>query len=92
MVAAAKLEREAVEKKNEQLRTQVKDTELLLASHQDQLAELKAVMHGLGPAKDDADVHTTISTTPSSPVAYQRPLPNIKKTAEVADIDRKSVV
>lgn len=90
MVAAAKLEREAVEKKNEQLRTQVKDTELLLASHQDQLAELKAVMHGLGPTKDDADVHTTISTTPSSPVAYQRPLPNTKKTAEVADIPEET--
>ncbi|KAJ5154180.1 GDPGTP exchange factor Sec2p [Penicillium coprophilum] len=54
MVAAAKIEREAVEKKNEQLRSQVKDTELLLASHQDQLAELKSVMQAMNIQKDDA--------------------------------------
>ncbi|KAJ5118640.1 hypothetical protein N7526_010277 [Penicillium atrosanguineum] len=53
MVAAAKKEREAVEKKNEQLRSQIKDTESLLASHQDQLAELKSVMQGMHLSKDD---------------------------------------
>lgn len=86
MVAAAKLEREAVEKKNEQLRAQVKDTELLLASHQDQLAELKSVMQGLTPGKDDTEVHTNISTTPSSPVVSQRPLPSIRRTIEDTDV------
>lgn len=64
MVAAAKIEREAVEKKNEQLRAQVKDTELLLASHQDQLAELKSVMQAMNLHKDDAEGRTT--TTSSS--------------------------
>ncbi|KGO71262.1 GDPGTP exchange factor Sec2p [Penicillium italicum] len=65
MVAAAKIEREAVEKKNEQLRSQVKDTELLLASHQDQLAELKSVMQAMNLHKDDVESRAT--TTPSSP-------------------------
>lgn len=67
MVAAAKIEREAVEKKNEQLRSQIKDTELLLASHQDQMAELKSVMQGMNISKDDADTRNTPSTTPPSP-------------------------
>ncbi|KAJ5336992.1 GDPGTP exchange factor Sec2p [Penicillium brevicompactum] len=65
MVAAAKIEREAVEKKNEQLRSQVKDTELLLASHQDQLAELKSVMQGMHLHKDEIETRPT--TTPPSP-------------------------
>ncbi|EKV16620.1 GDP/GTP exchange factor Sec2p, putative [Penicillium digitatum PHI26] len=65
MVAAAKIEREVVEKKNEQLRSQVKDTELLLASHQDQLAELKSVMQAMNLHKDDIDSRATI--TPPSP-------------------------
>ena len=64
MVAAAKIEREAVEKKNEQLRSQVKDTELLLASHQDQLAELKSVMQAMNLQKDDIESRAT--ATPSS--------------------------
>ncbi|KAF3023987.1 rab guanine nucleotide exchange factor S2 [Penicillium rubens] len=63
MVAAAKIEREAVEKKNEQLRSQVKDTESLLASHQDQLAELKSVMQAMNLHKDDLESRAT----PSSP-------------------------
>ncbi|PYH98750.1 Sec2p-domain-containing protein [Aspergillus ellipticus CBS 707.79] len=67
MVAAAKLEREAVEKKNEQLRSQVKDTEALLASHQEQLAELKSVLQAMNISKDDADARTIASTAPSSP-------------------------
>lgn len=68
MVAAAKLEREEVEKKNEQLRIQVKDTESIVASQQDQLAELKTVMQDMGP-RDDADI---VSTTPSSPAASRQ--------------------
>ena len=82
MVAAAKIEREAVEKKNEQLRSQIKDTELLLASHQDQLAELKSVMQGMHLSKDDVDSRAA-STAPSSPAGHfqsqggtQEPEPN----------------
>lgn len=67
MVAAAKIEREAVEKKNEQLRSQIKDNESLLASHQDQMAELKSVLQGMNAYKDDADTRTSLSTAPPSP-------------------------
>lgn len=72
MVAAAKVEREEVEKKNEQLRIQVKDTEAIVASQQDQLAELKSVMQDMGP-KDDADV----VSTPSSPAASRQTLQGV---------------
>ncbi|KAJ5801321.1 uncharacterized protein N7518_003389 [Penicillium psychrosexuale] len=65
MVASAKIDREAVEKKNEQLRSQVKDTELLLASHQDQLAELKSVMQTMNLHKDDMECR--LANSPSSP-------------------------
>lgn len=85
MVAVAKLEREAVEKKNEQLRSQVKDTELLLASHQDQLAELKAALHRVTPTKDETDTHTTVSTTPSSPIGTRQRMPNAKTTIGIDD-------
>lgn len=67
MVAAASKEREATERKNEQLRAQVKDTESLLASHQEQLAELKLVMQQLTSDRDEIDSHTNGSTAPSSP-------------------------
>lgn len=74
MVAAAKVEREAVEKKNEQLRAQIKDTESLLASQQDQLAELKSVLQGVTcNSKDELEVRTTASTAPSSPTASRQP-------------------
>lgn len=74
MVAAAKLEREEVEKKNDQLRTQVKDTESLVASQQDQLAELKAVMQDMGP-KDDVDA----VSTPSSPATSRQTLQGVSR-------------
>jgi hypothetical protein len=67
MVAAAKIEREAVEKKNEQLRSQIKDTESLLASHQEQMTELKSVLQGMHLNKEDSESRTNISTAPPSP-------------------------
>ncbi|KAK2839237.1 hypothetical protein FQN49_006339 [Arthroderma sp. PD_2] len=69
MVAAAKKEREAVERKNEQLRAQIKDTELLLASHQEQLAELKSVIEQMNNRHDDPETATTSTSTnsPSDP-------------------------
>lgn len=69
MVAAAKHEREQVEKKNEQLRAQIKDTEMLVASQQEQLSELKAVIQELNGARDEVDTHTNTSTAPPSPAA-----------------------
>ncbi|KAE8360723.1 hypothetical protein BDV27DRAFT_134052 [Aspergillus caelatus] len=79
MVAAAKLEREAVEKKNEQLRAQVKDTESLLASHQEQLAELKSVLQEMNITKDDIEARTIGSTASASPAKQQQQTPTIVK-------------
>lgn len=71
MVAAARKEREAAEKRNEQLRSQLKDTELLLASHQEQLAELKSVMHSISE-RDDAESNANGSTAPPTPAMQQQ--------------------
>ncbi|PGH26720.1 hypothetical protein AJ80_01666 [Polytolypa hystricis UAMH7299] len=68
MVAAAKMEREAVERRNEQLRSQINDTEMLLASQQEQLTELKLVMQQMNSDRDDnTETRTNPSTVPSSP-------------------------
>lgn len=67
MVAAARKERENAEKRNEQLRSQLNDTELLLASHQEQLAELKSVMQSITSERADIESNTNVSTTPSTP-------------------------
>ena len=67
MVAAARKERELAERRNEQLRTQLKDTELLLASHQEQLAELKMVMQQMSGDREDSEHLTNSASTPSTP-------------------------
>ncbi|KAL8407570.1 hypothetical protein RB594_006408 [Gaeumannomyces avenae] len=56
-------EQEVLIKKNDLLRSQLADTEGLLKSQHDQLAELKAVMEQMGADRDDQ----TALTTPSSP-------------------------
>lgn len=67
MVAAARKDREVAERRNEQLRIQLNDTELLLVSHQEQLAELKTVMQQMSSEQDDPELNTNTSTTPSTP-------------------------
>jgi len=67
MVAAARKEREASEKRNEQLKNQLNDTELLLASHQEQLQDLKAVMQQMSSDRDENENNTHSSTAPSTP-------------------------
>ncbi len=67
MVSAARKERELAEKRNEQLRAQLNDTELLLASHQEQLAELKSVMQQMSSERDEPESNTNVSTAPSTP-------------------------
>lgn len=67
MVAAARKERENAEKRNEQLRIQLSDTELLLASHQEQLAELKSVLQSITTERAEIDSNANASTTPSTP-------------------------
>ncbi|KAI9885384.1 MAG: hypothetical protein M1823_002811 [Watsoniomyces obsoletus] len=68
MVAAARHERDLTERKNEQLRGQLKDTENLLASHQEQLAELKAVMQQMSSDRDENETNTNQSTAPTTPL------------------------
>ncbi|KZF20513.1 Sec2p-domain-containing protein, partial [Xylona heveae TC161] len=67
MVAAARKDREAAERKNEQLRSQIKDMEVLLASHQEQLAELKTVMQQMSSDRDETETTANASTAPSTP-------------------------
>ena len=71
MVAAAKKEarrdREGLERRNEQLRAQLKDAENLLASHQEQLAELKQAMSDFSVHRSDLEALTSHSTAPSTP-------------------------
>ena len=67
MVAAARKEQEAAERRTDQLRAQLNDTESLLASHQDQLAELKNVMEKMNSGRHDLDIATNGSTAPSTP-------------------------
>ncbi|KAI5921148.1 hypothetical protein F4810DRAFT_376716 [Camillea tinctor] len=57
-----KREQEILQRKNDQLRAQLADTEGLLKSQQEQLAELKLVMEQMTAERDD---HS--GTTPSSP-------------------------
>lgn len=71
MVSAARKEarkdRESVEKRNEQLQAQLNDAELLLASHQEQLSELKNAMQDMSTQRNDLEVIANVSTTPSTP-------------------------
>lgn len=67
MVAAARKDREAADRRSDQLRSQLNETELLLVSHQEQLAQLKAVMHQMSLDREDSDINTAASTAPSTP-------------------------
>ncbi|KAI9754022.1 MAG: hypothetical protein M4579_004898 [Chaenotheca gracillima] len=68
MVSAARHERDATHRKNDQLKSQIKDMESLLASHQEQLAELKSVMQNMNSDRsDDIDSNANLSTAPTTP-------------------------
>lgn len=67
MVAAARKEREVADRRSDQLRAQLNDTELLLATHQEQLAQLKTVMHQMSVDREESDLNFTASTSPSTP-------------------------
>lgn len=71
MVAAARRdarkERDTLDRRNEQLQTQLNDAELLLASHQEQLAELKTAMQEMSKYRSEVDIDTNVSTAPSTP-------------------------
>jgi hypothetical protein len=67
MVAAARKDTEAVEKRNSQLRGQISDTELLLASQQEQLQDLKLTM-GRMSERGDNDTSAGRDSIPSTPI------------------------
>lgn len=66
MVSSARKETEASEKRNDQLKQQIRDTEVLLASHQEQLVQLKSVMADMKQGEDDREA-STAPTTPALP-------------------------
>ncbi|KAF2265391.1 Sec2p-domain-containing protein [Lojkania enalia] len=67
MVASARKETEASEKRNDQLKQQLKDAEVLQSSLQEQLQDLKAVMEKMSE-RDDNESNTLATTTaPSTP-------------------------
>ncbi|KIW15006.1 hypothetical protein PV08_07793 [Exophiala spinifera] len=71
MVASANRDREVIEKKNQQLRDQIKDGEALIASQSEQLTELKTLMQQIGSSPDyrrELD-SPRVSLAPSSPAA-----------------------
>ncbi|KAB8356652.1 hypothetical protein FH972_024229 [Carpinus fangiana] len=64
MVATARQEKEQSDRKGDQLKAKLDETQALLASHQEQLRDLKAVMQQLQSGGDVAPA----STAPSTPV------------------------
>ncbi|KAI6709648.1 hypothetical protein PZA11_006871 [Diplocarpon coronariae] len=60
---AAQRDHDLVQRKNDQLKAQLADTESLLKSHQEQLAELKHVLEQMTEAREEQ----TIQTAPSTP-------------------------
>lgn len=69
MVASANRERDVVEKKNQQLRDQIKDGEAVIASQTEQLTELKTLMQQIGTSTDYRNEIDSprLSLAPSSP-------------------------
>ena len=63
----ARKEKEPLERRNEQLQAKLNDAELLLASHQEQLAELKSAMQDMAIHRNELEASTTASTAPSTP-------------------------
>ncbi|KAG8534261.1 uncharacterized protein KY384_001105 [Bacidia gigantensis] len=63
----AKRDREGIEKRNEQLQAQLNDAELLLSSHQEQLAELKHAMQDMSAHRNELETVNSLSTAPSTP-------------------------
>lgn len=81
---ASRKDNEALQKKNDQLKAQLEDTETLLRSHQEQLAELKQVMEQMNAERDDR----TDPTAPSTPAfAHMDP----KDEGQLPDSVRQSV-
>ncbi|KAK6435906.1 rab guanine nucleotide exchange factor S2 [Oleoguttula sp. CCFEE 5521] len=65
MVAAARKETEAAEKKVAQLRSQIEDNSVLLGSQQEQLQDLKLTMEKMS---ERGDIDTRLDSMPSTPI------------------------
>ncbi|ROT37506.1 hypothetical protein SODALDRAFT_198735 [Sodiomyces alkalinus F11] len=63
----ARRDQELLQKKNDQLKAQLADTEALLQSQQDQLAQLKDVMEQMATERDEQAAVAVSATVPSSP-------------------------
>ena len=88
MVAGAQQDREKVERKNDQLRSQLKETEQLLTSHQEQLAELKEVMQQMHSDRDEVETNANMSTAPSTPGLYSQE--NVSRMLDVLNLSPAS--
>lgn len=93
MVASANKERDAVERRNQQLREQVKDTESLLANQQEQLAQLKIVMQQMGneTGKEEVLDSARSSTEPSSPISYKEKDAHVLRLLEAMNLSPRSI-
>jgi len=76
LVASARRENKALEKRNDQLQSRLEDTETLLQSQQDQLAELKNVMQRM----QEVDVQTSPATPHLSGAASRESLGRLTLT------------
>ncbi|KAI9796705.1 MAG: rab guanine nucleotide exchange factor S2 [Piccolia ochrophora] len=65
--ASARQERDSFERRNEQLKGQLSDSQTLLVSQQEQLAELKAVMQQMSTDREEMESNANLSTSPSTP-------------------------
>lgn len=69
MVSDARKEKDASERKVEQLRSQLQDSEVLLQSHQDQLTDLKMVLEKMTADETESESATqTSANSPTSPI------------------------
>lgn len=93
MVAAANKDRDAVERRNQQLREQVKDTEVLLANQQEQLMQLKMVMQQMGNegGADDGQESVVGSTAPTSPSSCRDRDAHVLRLLEAMNLSPRSV-
>jgi Rab guanine nucleotide exchange factor SEC2 len=93
MVASANKERDAVERRNQQLRDQVKDTELLLANHQEQLTQLKVVMQQMSSenTKEEQPESARSSAAASSPSSYKEKDANVLRLLEAMNLSPRSM-
>ncbi|KAJ6442395.1 GDP/GTP exchange factor Sec2p [Purpureocillium lavendulum] len=63
----AQVQHEALQRKNDQLKAQLGDSESLLKSQQEQLSELKQVLESLSSERDDLTNGTTAPPSPRAP-------------------------